>query len=64
MGFICCVKENKCLILLYGLLTVLCGILGFTTLEWWSGIINFIVAVLAFRFLCFTQPEVTDLNNA
>jgi hypothetical protein len=64
MGLIGSVKENQILTIIYGVFMVIFAIINFSTRGWWSGVINGVVAGLAFWFSYLIRQEVTGRNYA
>jgi hypothetical protein len=64
MGLIGSVKESQILIKIYGVFMVIFAIVNFFTHGWWLGVIDAIVAALAFWFFYLIKQEVSGLNNA
>ena len=58
MGLIGSVKENQILTIIYGVFMVIFAIVNFSTHGWWSGVIDVIVAALAFWFVYLIRQEV------
>jgi hypothetical protein len=64
MGLIGSVKENQILTIIYGVFMVIFAIINFSTHGWWSGVIDGVVAALAFWFAYLIKQEVTGHNYA
>jgi hypothetical protein len=55
MGLIGSVKEKLILMIIYGVFMAILAIVNFATGGWWSGVIDAIVAALAFWFVYFIK---------
>jgi len=62
MGMIGTVKENLILTIIYGVFMAVFAIVNFATGGWWAGVIDAIVAALAFWFAYLIKREVTGRN--
>ncbi len=58
MGLIGSVKENQILTIIYGVFMVIFAIVHFSTSGYWLGVIEVIVAALAFWFFYLIKQEV------